>query len=102
VDYIHIGILLGYVESVLAGGLLSLNLDREVESKALLAFNKLLWIQNDYFAKYYCNPAAIHDVKVIAKKESVFASLTSPASLLPLAVGVIAGALGVYYQLRRN
>ncbi|CAO3635948.1 unnamed protein product [Mucor hiemalis] len=99
VDYIHIGILLGYVESVLAGGLLSLNLDREVESKALLAFNKLLWIQNDYFAKYYCNPAAIHDVK--PKAESAIASLTSPAALLPLAVGVAAGALGVYFHFRR-
>ena len=101
VDYIHIGILLGYVESILAGGLLSLNLDREVESKALLAFNKLLWIQNDYFAKYYCNPATIHD-KGVVKAESCIASLTSPAAFLPLAVGALAGALGVYFHYNRH
>ncbi|KAI8583403.1 hypothetical protein K450DRAFT_223470 [Umbelopsis ramanniana AG] len=54
VDYIHVNALMGYVESTLVGGLLSLKLDRETESAALLAFNKLLWIQNDFFAKYYC------------------------------------------------
>jgi hypothetical protein len=54
VDYIHVNALLGYVESTLVGGLLSLNLDRQTETAALLAFNKLLWIQNDFFAKYYC------------------------------------------------
>lgn len=101
VDYIHINALMGFVESTLAGGLLSLNLDRETEAKALLAFNKLLWIQNDYFAKYYCNPEAIHDAKVSKKGNNCLAALYSPVSLLPLAVGAIAGALGVYYQLRR-
>lgn len=102
VDYIHINALMGFVESTLAGGLLSLNLDREVEAKALLAFNKLLWIQNDYFAKYYCNPATIHDAKVVKKDcNGCLAQLMAPASILPLAVGAIAGALGVYYNLRR-
>jgi hypothetical protein len=101
VDYIHINALMGFVESTLAGGLLSLNLDREVEAKALLAFNKLLWIQNDYFAKYYCNPATIKDAQVVKKDACGLAQLMSPAAILPLAVGAIAGALGVYYQLRR-
>ncbi|KAL9545056.1 hypothetical protein MBANPS3_007316 [Mucor bainieri] len=105
VDYIHINALMGFVESTLAGGLLSLNLDRETEAKALLAFNKVLWIQNDYFAKYYCNPEAIHDANVASKNtkqhQGCLAALTTTAALLPLAVGVIAGALGAYYQLRR-
>ncbi|CAO3656538.1 unnamed protein product [Mucor fragilis] len=103
VDYIHINALMGFVESTLAGGLLSLNLDRETEAKALLAFNKVLWIQNDYFAKYYCNPEAIHDADVVSKssKQGCIAALTTTAAILPLAVGVIAGALGAYYQLRR-
>lgn len=56
VEYIHMNALMGYVETTLVGGVLSLNLPREEEAKALSAFNKLLWIQNDYFAKYYCNP----------------------------------------------
>ncbi|KAI8143637.1 Protoglobin-domain-containing protein [Fennellomyces sp. T-0311] len=57
VDYIHINALLGYVETVLVGGILSLQLPAAEQLAALAAFNKLLWIQNDYFAKYYLNPA---------------------------------------------
>lgn len=98
VDYIHINALMGFVESTLAGGLLSLNLDRETESKALLAFNKVLWIQNDFFAKYYCNPEAIHDAKV-AKADGI--QWTSPSALIPLFLGAVAGGLGVYFQTRR-
>lgn len=56
-DYIHINVLLGYVENVLIGGILSADLDRATEeAAALAAFNKLLWLQNDFFAKYYMNP----------------------------------------------
>ncbi|KAF9923529.1 hypothetical protein FBU30_006429 [Linnemannia zychae] len=54
VDLIHINALLGYVEQVLIGGIKSLNLDRDTEYKAIAAFGKLLWIQMDFFLKYYC------------------------------------------------
>lgn len=105
VDYIHMNALLGFVESALVGGILSLNLDRKIEAKAILAFNKVLWIQNDYFAKYYCNPDSIHDANISkqggSEGSSSLARLLSPAALVPLAVGAIAGALGVFYQLRR-
>ncbi|KAG0363133.1 Protoglobin-domain-containing protein [Gamsiella multidivaricata] len=58
VDLIHINALLGYVETVLIGGIKSLNLDRDVEYKAIAAFGKLLWIQNDFFIKFYCRDGA--------------------------------------------
>lgn len=58
VDLIHINALLGYVETVLIGGVKSLNLDRDTEYKAIAAFNKLLWIQNDFFIKFYCRDGA--------------------------------------------
>ncbi|KAF9349485.1 hypothetical protein BGX34_001769 [Mortierella sp. NVP85] len=58
VDLIHINALLGYVEAVLIGGVKSLNLDRDTEYKAIAAFGKLLWIQNDFFIKFYCNDGA--------------------------------------------
>ncbi|KAI8979749.1 Protoglobin-domain-containing protein [Mycotypha africana] len=106
VDYIHINALMGYVESVLAGGLLSLNLDKETESKALLAFNKLLWIQNDYFAKYYCNPDTIHDASVTKKTNAsvcnCLKAVTTPAAILPLAIGAIAGFIGAYYRFNQK
>ncbi|KAF9352614.1 hypothetical protein BGX26_009594 [Mortierella sp. AD094] len=58
VDLIHINALLGYVETVLIGGVKSLNLDRDTEYKAIAAFGKLLWIQNDFFIKFYCRDGA--------------------------------------------
>ncbi|KAF9425624.1 hypothetical protein BGZ94_007372 [Podila epigama] len=58
VDLIHINALLGYVETALIGGVKSLNLDRDTEYKAIVAFGKLLWIQNDFFIKFYCNDGA--------------------------------------------
>ncbi|OBZ82796.1 hypothetical protein A0J61_09154 [Choanephora cucurbitarum] len=93
---------MGFVESVLAGGLISLGLDHEVELKALLAFNKVLWIQNDYFAKYYCNPATIHDAKAISSDNSFATRLASPSNLLSMAIGIAVGALGVCHQFRRT
>ncbi|KAK3837489.1 MAG: Protoglobin-domain-containing protein [Linnemannia gamsii] len=54
VDLIHINALLGYVEQVLIGGIKTLNLDRDTEYKAIAAFGKLLWIQMDFFLKFYC------------------------------------------------
>ncbi|KAF9346613.1 hypothetical protein BGX34_003769 [Mortierella sp. NVP85] len=47
VDLIHINSLLGYVEAVLIG-----------DYRAIEAFGKLLWIQNDFFIKFYCNDGA--------------------------------------------
>lgn len=94
---------MGFVESTLAGGLLSLNLDRETEAKALLAFNKVLWIQNDYFAKYYCSPDHVHDVNLKSSTgPSLVQTLTNPSAILPLVIGAIAGAFGAYYQFKRS
>ncbi|KAF9979259.1 hypothetical protein BGZ73_002527 [Actinomortierella ambigua] len=59
VDLIHCNALLGYVETVLMGGVNSLtDVDQETKNKAIVAFGKLLWIQMDFFIKYYCNDGA--------------------------------------------
>ena len=93
VDYIHINALLGYVETTLVGGILSLKLPEEEQLAALAAFNKLLWIQNDYFAKYYCvNPVA----PAVKKDVSLLDQLTQPATGL----GVLVGGLAVWLALR--
>ncbi|KAG2227643.1 hypothetical protein INT45_004684 [Circinella minor] len=93
VDYIHINALLGYVETTLVGGILSLKLAEEEQLAALAAFNKLLWIQNDYFAKYYCiNPIA----PPVKKEVSLLEQLTQPATGL----GVLVGGLAVWLTLR--
>jgi hypothetical protein len=33
------------------------NLPKQQEKDTIVAFNKLLWIQNDFFAKYYVREA---------------------------------------------
>lgn len=98
VDYIHINALLGYVETTLVGGIHSLNLDRETELKALAAFNKLLWIQNDYFAKYYMRDRSA------AKEVAAAASgcLSQQQWLCPAAAGAALGGLIAWYFAQRQ
>jgi len=54
VEYIHIGICLAFIQDVLTEALLShprLKMDRKIA--LVKAVNKVLWIQNDLFAKWY-------------------------------------------------
>ena len=54
VEYIHMGLLLGYVEDVVVKSVLEMDgVDAETKAKVARAFNKLLWIQNDLFARHY-------------------------------------------------
>jgi hypothetical protein len=96
VDYIHVNALMGYVESTLVGGLLSLNLDRETEAKALLAFNKLLWIQNDYFAKYYCKDG------ISESGSNAVSSCCSLKDKSGLALAALAGGLAVWLYNKKQ
>lgn len=54
VEYVHMGLLLGYVEDVVVKSVLGMDgVDAETKGKVARAFNKLLWIQNDLFARHY-------------------------------------------------
>ncbi|KAI9816469.1 MAG: hypothetical protein M1827_001601 [Pycnora praestabilis] len=54
VEYVHMGLLLGFVEDVVAQSVLETDeLDAGTKANVLRAFNKLLWIQNDLFARHY-------------------------------------------------
>lgn len=97
VEYIHISALLGFVETTLVGGILSLNLDKETEGAALAAFNKLLWIQNDYFAKYYCNSK--QPAVSAAAAQNVGATQTT---LLPALLGLVIGATAVWFGVKKH
>jgi hypothetical protein len=84
VDLIHVNCLLGYVETVLIEGVKSLNLDRDSEYKAIEAFGKLLWIQNDFFIKFYTNegfefrdPVTSNQQALIVRPKGFFARLWS-------------------------
>jgi len=54
VDYAHCAILLGYVQSMLTSAVTGRDdLPQEVKTATLLAINKVMWIQNDLFARHY-------------------------------------------------
>lgn len=53
VPLVQMNALMGYVSDALLATVLGLGLDREAEVKALRAFNKLLWLQNDLIARHY-------------------------------------------------
>ena len=70
IDYIHINALFGYVSDVLLGTIAMCDQLNEVQrAKTVQAFNKLLWIQNDLFTKYYVDDDARHGITQTVDKE---------------------------------
>ncbi|KAI9218092.1 Protoglobin-domain-containing protein [Blastocladiella britannica] len=53
VELIHINALMGFVEHVLLGAISDLPLDAATKKATLIAYSKLLWVQNDFFIHYY-------------------------------------------------
>ncbi|KAH7338256.1 Protoglobin-domain-containing protein [Rhizoctonia solani] len=56
VDYTHCALLLGHVHNMLTRAVLARNLPAETTQTTLVAINKVLWIQNDLFARHYIPP----------------------------------------------
>jgi len=53
VPLVQMNALLGFVATALTQTVLSFGLERATESRTLLAFGKLLWIQNNLIARHY-------------------------------------------------
>jgi hypothetical protein len=54
IEYIHMNALLGYVVNIVIGAVMEMNaIDTAMKSKVLRALNKVIWIQNDLFARHY-------------------------------------------------
>ncbi|KAI7904564.1 Protoglobin-domain-containing protein [Cokeromyces recurvatus] len=106
VDYVHVNALMGFVESAIINGVVQLGLDREEEAVVLSAFNKLMWIQNDYYAKYYMNPYFNEAMqkKFAAEKKAQKSStnLFSDLNIISILIGIIAGGLGVWMSCNKN
>ncbi|TFK18597.1 hypothetical protein FA15DRAFT_660582, partial [Coprinopsis marcescibilis] len=87
VEYMHCAILLGYVEDILINAVLT-NPDLDISTKntVMRAFNKIIWIQNDLFARHYISEDKVSTSNLTLAK--------------PLAVGIAAGfvALGCFVQ----
>ena len=63
VEYIHMGALLGYVVDVVVGAVMGMSeIDVVMKSRVIRALNKVIWIQNDLFARHYIGEQAAEAV----------------------------------------
>lgn len=53
VEYIHMNLLLGWVEDLIIKTVLEADLSLDMKVDVTRAFNKLLWVQNDLIARHY-------------------------------------------------
>ncbi|CAJ0635279.1 3859_t:CDS:10, partial [Entrophospora sp. SA101] len=92
VEYIHCNALFSYVNTILIDAISKAGLENDVATKTTIAFTKLLWIQNDLFARHYVvdvdhnrvrkiyvpilTPEAIEEIKECTSKYSKFVCLS--------------------------
>jgi hypothetical protein len=63
VEYIHMGALLGYVVDIVVGAVMEMNeIDNGMKSRVIRALNKVIWIQNDLFARHYIGKVEVDTV----------------------------------------
>ncbi|KAJ3411330.1 hypothetical protein HDV05_002394 [Chytridiales sp. JEL 0842] len=101
VEYIHCGALFGFVHGFLAETIdkhPDLQDQPEVRAKVLSAFSKLLWIQNDLFAKYYVKDG--QDLMDGTNKPSIWASLSNGDFLRGAVVGTVVVAVSAFVAAR--
>ena len=53
VPLVQMNALMGFVADAFTATIIGMKLDRDLEVKALRAFGKLLWIQNDLIVRHY-------------------------------------------------
>ena len=79
VPLVQMNALMGFVATALTATILSLGLERDTETRTVLAFEKLLWIQNDFISRHY--QAAVSPAQGHASDPLVVARLGSPAAI---------------------
>ncbi|KAI3642326.1 hypothetical protein MP228_011881 [Amoeboaphelidium protococcarum] len=91
VEYIHCSALFTYVSSFIVQALMNANLPKDVEQRTVLAFNKLLWIQNDFFSKYYVKDPERHGLGLtfVQKNDQVLKMAGVTAVIAAIAVGAL-------------
>lgn len=74
VELIHCSILLGFVEDILVDTVITHpDLDIPTKNAVARAANKLIWIQNDLFARHYVTEPASMEGKVVMEKTTLVA-----------------------------
>ncbi len=57
------GALLGYVVDIVVGAVMEMNeIDNVMKSRVMRALNKVVWIQNDLFARHYIGKVEVDTI----------------------------------------
>lgn len=92
VEFMQLGLLLGFVEDVVVGLVLEMEqLDLKTKKEVVLAWNKLLWIQNDLFARHYVVDEDTGEVPRGFWKNDPGRGMTLVAGAVGMVVGVASG-----------
>jgi len=92
VEYMHMALLLGFVEDLVVNAVMAADLDTATKVAVTRAFNKLLWIQNDLFARHYVVDVDSQTRPNVLGQEGRFSSTSyGPVAATGL-VGIVAGA----------
>jgi len=63
VEYIHMSALLGYVVDIVVGAVMEMNeINNGTKARVIKALNKVVWIQNDLFARHYIGTVGVERV----------------------------------------
>ncbi|KAI5856033.1 Protoglobin-domain-containing protein [Tricharina praecox] len=95
VELVHCALLLGYVEDILVGAVMGHpDLDNDTKTVLLRAVNKLLWIQNDLFARHY-----VADADAAEEAEAKKIMGRDRVALAAVAIGLVAAGAGLMHVL---
>jgi hypothetical protein len=94
VEYMHLGLLLGWVQDVVLGAVMGMDsIDLETKSNVARAWGKLLWLQNDLFARKYVVDRDTGETPVgIESRDTLGASKMLGIGL----IGALSGAIMVF------
>ncbi|MCJ1369422.1 hypothetical protein MMC20_000633 [Loxospora ochrophaea] len=92
VEYMHLGLLLGYVEDIVVGAVMAMEeIDEATKVGVIRAWSKVLWIQNDLFARKYVIDRDTGESPVIVEKPGW--TILDPRTLGIAWLGVMVGVL---------
>lgn len=92
VEFMQLGLLLGFVEDVVVGLVLEMEgLDLKMKKEVILAWNKLLWIQNDLFARHYVVDEDTGEVPRGVRKNTLGRRTTLVTGVAGVAMGLASG-----------
>lgn len=101
VEYMHMGLLLGFVEQAVAGVILETEADgwdAKKKGEVIVAWNQFVWIQNDLFARHYVEDWDVGTIPT-ANPPSKTSNILRTANqgrmdlLVTLCIGVVLGSL---------